>query len=69
MGASLYAGRLDTTTTTTSPYADMIGEDQWQQVEQLFRQEYCTALGLPSESPLYTRYNNNNDDCSICHID
>ncbi|KAI9596592.1 CTLH/CRA C-terminal to lish motif domain-containing protein [Syncephalis fuscata] len=49
MGALLYAGRLD-----DSPYADMINDDEWKTVEQLFRAEYCTALNLPSESPLYT---------------
>jgi hypothetical protein len=50
MGALLYAGRLQ-----DSPYADMVNDNQWNEVEQLFRTEYCKALKLPSESPLHTR--------------
>ncbi|RKP07355.1 CTLH/CRA C-terminal to lish motif domain-containing protein [Thamnocephalis sphaerospora] len=49
MGASLYASRLE-----SSPYAGMLGDQPWLDVERLFREEYCAALGLPSDSPLYT---------------
>jgi hypothetical protein len=50
MCATLYVGQLD-----TSPYAYLFDESQWTEVERLFREEYCTALGIPSKSPLYIR--------------
>lgn len=48
MSALLWTNRL-----SASPYADLLSQTTWTDLSRQFSKDFCTLLGLSSESPLY----------------
>jgi hypothetical protein len=40
-----------------SPYADLMADSHWLQIEQQFTREFCSLLGLSQEPPLQVAVN------------
>eukprot|EP00002_Diphylleia_rotans_P016143 TRINITY_DN3136_c0_g1_i3.p1 TRINITY_DN3136_c0_g1~~TRINITY_DN3136_c0_g1_i3.p1 ORF type:complete len:290 (-),score=52.35 TRINITY_DN3136_c0_g1_i3:290-1159(-) len=49
MGALPYISRLE-----SSPYADLLSPDLWNDLSYVFARDMCRLLGLPQDSPLHT---------------